>query len=65
MSLTIWNYAMLYLFIVSLIFYQKLLNWLFGHYITSTTLFGEENFFNGEKIHHYVIHIVTDTTYHI
>ena len=29
----------LYLFIVYLIFYQQMLNWLFGHYKILTTLF--------------------------
>jgi hypothetical protein len=32
-SLSSWNYAMLYLFIVYLIFYQQMSNWLLGHLV--------------------------------
>lgn len=40
-TLIIWNYAMLDLFTVDLVFYLQMLNWLFGCYRTSTTLHGE------------------------
>lgn len=40
-TLIIWNYAMLDLFTVDLVFYLQMLNWLFGCYRTSTTLPGE------------------------
>ena len=38
----IWNYSMLCLFIVYHIFYQQMLNWLFGHSRTLTTLLGRK-----------------------
>ena len=41
-SLTIWNYAMLHLFIAYLVFHQKMLNWLFGHHRTLTTLLSKK-----------------------
>ena len=33
---------MLYLFIVCLVFYEQVANWLFGHYGTLPTLLGKE-----------------------
>ena len=32
-SLTIWNYAMPYLFMPYLVFYQQMSNWLLGHLV--------------------------------
>jgi hypothetical protein len=42
MSLTIWNYAMLALFIGYLIFCQQKSSWLFGHYRIITSLLGKK-----------------------
>ena len=33
-SRTVWNYAILYLFIVYLVLYQQMSNWLLGHFRT-------------------------------
>jgi hypothetical protein len=38
----IWNYTMLCLVIVCHIFYQQMLNWLYGHYRTLKTLLGRK-----------------------
>lgn len=37
-SLTIWHYAVLSIFIIYLIFCEQRLNWLAGHYRTLTSL---------------------------
>ena len=37
-----WNTAMLYLFTIYLTFYQQVVNQLFGHYKTLTTLLGKK-----------------------
>lgn len=42
MSLTIWIYGVLYLFIVYLVFDQQTINRLFAHYKTFTTLLGKK-----------------------
>ena len=42
LSLIIWNYAMLCMFHVYLIFYQWMSNWLFEHHRTSTTVLGKK-----------------------
>ena len=55
-SLTIWNYKMLYTHThththtMHFIFYQQMLNWLFGHYMTSTTL----NYINNQNTYLYM-----------
>ena len=38
----VWNYAMIYLFLVYLMFDQQMLNWLFGHFGTLTVLLGKK-----------------------
>ena len=64
MPLTIWNYAMLYLFIVHLTFYQKMSNWLLKHYRALTCLLGKKITSIAKREQVVKLQTVGDTNFH-